>query len=447
MNKTSALASTIANKYDLSQSDAERFVASMFEVINDTLQSGDKQVKVKGLGSFKVTSVNSRESVDVNTGERITIEGRNKISFIPDASLKDRVNMPFAQFETVVVNDGVDFNDVEGDDLESPEETVEHSDIINTNAAIAPCLDTEQTQPNEDDASLEHKDGLFDEPKEALSATEKALIAPQNVPSCEPHETEVVMDVAETKSAMAHVEKKDDSNQVVQEKEMDSSKVPTDNSNNDIVTRQQENDNGKSTRIETIEENIMHKLHSMNKTITALVATIIVLLIFGSYCVYHYKKMLTMSNNRILELEITLDNIQAEMHHGDTAALKVNPKPKSQNAKVAKPETQTAKAVPPKPKKQEAKQQAQVAPEAKPFSGKYDSDPRIRTGAYVITGIDKTVTVRKGQTLQSISKTQLGPGMECYVEAVNEKREYMEGEKVKIPSLKLKRAVTKRVAQ
>ena len=117
MNKISDLASALVTKYDLTQKEAELFVTYMFDVINSGLQNNDKQVKVKGLGTFKIQSVNARESVNVNNGRRIIIEGRNKISFTPETSLKNRVNQPFAQFETVIINDGVDFSDMDNSDI------------------------------------------------------------------------------------------------------------------------------------------------------------------------------------------------------------------------------------------------------------------------------------------------------------------------------------------
>jgi nucleoid DNA-binding protein len=99
------LARYISEKRGVPQRDAEHFVKSFFEIISETLQSGESLVKIKGFGTFKIVDVKDRESVDVNTGERIVIEGRSKISFIPDNVMKELVNKPFSQFETVVVND------------------------------------------------------------------------------------------------------------------------------------------------------------------------------------------------------------------------------------------------------------------------------------------------------------------------------------------------------
>lgn len=106
------LARMLSSKHNMSQADAENFVRLMFAVVGDGLEQ-EKLVKIKSFGTFKMGSVKDRESVDVNTGERIVIEGRNKINFTPDNALRDFVNRPFAQFETVMVNDGVDFEAVD----------------------------------------------------------------------------------------------------------------------------------------------------------------------------------------------------------------------------------------------------------------------------------------------------------------------------------------------
>ena len=117
-------------KYGLDKEAAERFVQQMFAVLREGIER-EKNVKVKSLGTFKITSVNARESVDVNTGERIVIEGRNKITFTPDVVLRDRVNSPFAQFETVVLNEGVDFsqNESENDTVDATAEIENSSDV------------------------------------------------------------------------------------------------------------------------------------------------------------------------------------------------------------------------------------------------------------------------------------------------------------------------------
>ena len=105
----------------LSKKEATRFVNKMFDLIRDALER-DMTVKVKGLGTFKIIDVDSRESVNVNTGERVLIEGHNKITFTPDVLMKELVNKPFSQFETIVLNEGVDFKDSDNEDVEAQTE-------------------------------------------------------------------------------------------------------------------------------------------------------------------------------------------------------------------------------------------------------------------------------------------------------------------------------------
>ena len=114
------LAQVLVERKGLNKRDAVIFVSAMFDIIQTNLEK-DRVVKVKGLGTFKIIDVDDRESVNVNTGERVLIEGHNKITFTPDALMKELVNKPFSQFETVVLNDGVDFDDTtEEDDPNDP---------------------------------------------------------------------------------------------------------------------------------------------------------------------------------------------------------------------------------------------------------------------------------------------------------------------------------------
>ena len=152
MNKISELSSVLVAKYGLSQKEADAFVVQMFDVINSGLQSSDKQVKVKGLGTFKIQSVNARESIDVNTGERIVIEGRNKISFTPETSLKNRVNLPFSQFETVIINDGVDFSDIENNDDSDNAEVSDGVDNDENGIADESSVLPEESRTKDEDA-------------------------------------------------------------------------------------------------------------------------------------------------------------------------------------------------------------------------------------------------------------------------------------------------------
>ena len=141
-NSLNVLAEKLVEKSGLSQIESELFIRKMFDVCHQGL-AADKMVKMRWLGTFKVTSVKDRESVDVNTGERIIIEGRDKISFTPDNILKEIVNKPFAQFETVVVNEGVDFDSIDKkyeDSLEDEEQEREQEVIKPAVDVVEPLL-------------------------------------------------------------------------------------------------------------------------------------------------------------------------------------------------------------------------------------------------------------------------------------------------------------------
>ena len=153
------LAKVLVNTHKLSVDDAEQFVHLMFDTVNEGLQE-DKQVKIKGFGTFKVLSVKDRESVDVNTGERIIIEGRDKISFTPDAIVKDIVNKPFAQFETVELNDGVDFDaiDEKYSDSETDHQKIGDGGILafrKEKRVVKPVTKVMEIEPEVEDESTE----------------------------------------------------------------------------------------------------------------------------------------------------------------------------------------------------------------------------------------------------------------------------------------------------
>ena len=130
------LAEGLAKRKHIQRKDAELFIRTVFETIQERLLEGDP-VKVKGLGTFKLITVNSRESVNVQTGERIVIDSHAKVSFTPEKALSDRVNRPFADFETVALNDATKTEDMERIDLPEPEATEEPT----TEAIQAPLAD------------------------------------------------------------------------------------------------------------------------------------------------------------------------------------------------------------------------------------------------------------------------------------------------------------------
>lgn len=190
-SKIQNITSALSTKYKMPLKDAETFVAMLFDVVNDGLMK-DKLVKVKGLGTFKVASVKDRESVNVNTGERVLIEGHDKITFTPDAALRDFVNKPFAQFETVIVKDGVDFSDLDNQkETETPEvpetpETPENKETTETqethetpDALLSTAAESTEPETSERSETQEKTAKPVEEAKAEVSAAEAEVLIEQ----------------------------------------------------------------------------------------------------------------------------------------------------------------------------------------------------------------------------------------------------------------------------
>ena len=514
MNKSDIkdLARQLSEQYELSKEDAEKFVEQMFAVLNEGLHY-DKQVKVKGLGTFKVMSVAPRKSVNVQTGEPIIIEGREKISFTPDASMRDAVNRPFAQFETVVLNEGVDFtaidkkyeNGVPEEDMPAettPEATEDPGSVampvvpdetsadgmaveeVPRSSPSTPEADAEKEQPEEDVAESE-----TEMPDEPVVKVEPVTVEaePEKAPSESESMAGTVAEKAEdVESARDEEVAGSESAATEPEPEALESKSATMEPEAAVTTSEV---NRKTTNVpEEPEQNVVQKpvseaatadvaanellkeIHHNKRLIRWLgVAVIALLVVFAGVTGYFYLE-LSRRDNRIQHLELSTAVMSSHKILGhrsvDSSAMA---KSKADSARMAQP-AKTVKAVEAAQEKAELRQkevvsgpasvktngQATSATQAKTkdkakadvktaksddASSAYDKDPRIRTGAYRIVGIDHTVTVKAGQTLSSISRTALGPGMECYVEAVNGGRtEFKAGEKIKIPTLKHKKA-------
>lgn len=405
MNKISELSSVLVAKYGLSQKEADAFVVQMFDVINSGLQSSDKQVKVKGLGTFKIQSVNARESIDVNTGERIVIEGRNKISFTPETSLKNRVNLPFSQFETVIINDGVDFSDIENND---------DSD----NAEVSDGVDN-------DEGSIADESSVL--PEESRTKDEDAE-APSDITS-DTGDDNNALDESPVVSVGQDVEEP--------EHHGESEKTPdeTDSHEDDIpsvpdVSRNEAQAAAYNVQPQTSGEHC-HASGRSNKIIISLLAFIVLLCGLGIYGMFYYQNKLSHCEDRILELEIVIDNFQEKIKKENVPSADSNKHLVTYDSIDRKANESVKDSV--------ARKQGVPDDSNEINPDKYNKDPRIRTGAYRIVGIAKTITLKEDRSLSYISKRYLGPGMECYVEAVNEGKTFKKGETVNIPKLKLKK--------
>lgn len=405
MNKISELSSVLVAKYGLSQKEADAFVVQMFDVINSGLQSSDKQVKVKGLGTFKIQSVNARESIDVNTGERIVIEGRNKISFTPETSLKNRVNLPFSQFETVIINDGVDFSDIENNDGSDNAEVNDGVDNDEGSIADESPVPTEESRTKDEDAEA---------PSDITSDTGDDNNALDESP---------VVSVGQDVEEPEHHDESEKTPDETDSYEDDIPSVPD-------VSRNEAQAAAYNVQPQTSGEHC-HASGRSNKIIISLLAFIVLLCGLGIYGMFYYQNKLSHCEDRILELEIVIDNFQEKIKKENVPSAYSNKHIVTHDSIDRKANESVKDSV---ARKQSAPDDSnEINPD------KYNKDPRIRTGAYRIVGIAKTITLKEDRSLSYISKRYLGPGMECYVEAVNEGKTFKKGETVNIPKLKLKK--------
>ena len=460
------LASKLMEKHGLKRTEAELFIRQFVGVINDGLKN-DKSVKVKGLGTFKVQAVSARKSVDVNTGEAIVIEGRDKISFTAEAVMRDLVNAPFAQFETVIVNDGVDFSEIDAknqaDNTEAKEPTpaVEPTPVAEPEPAVVEPTPVAEPEP----AVVEPTPAAEPEPAVVeptpVAEPEPAVVEPAPVaepeptvveaaPAAEPEPTVEPAPAAEPEPTVEPAPVAEPEPAVVEPTPIVEPTPAVEDSDSDTDELEAKSKSYKNTII----------------VLASSLACVVILAVVGF--VYMFSQI-EKRDNRIAHLETqtaTLadrmmkthmspapaanqpaandeaDNILAANEQKIEAAQKAD---KENNLKTAeaKPEPKAEPKAATKPTAEAKAHAAKSAPSILSQSA-YDKDPRVRTGAYVITGIANTVTVKAGQTMSSLSKTYLGPGMECYLEAVNGgNRELKAGEKIKIPALKTKKSLKK----
>lgn len=499
MNRSSMsiLARILAEKNNMTISEAEAFIKQMFDVANGVMQA-DKQLKIRWLGTFKVTSVKDRESVDVNTGERIIIGGRDKITFTPDNILKEIVNKPFAQFETVVVNDGVDFSEIDrkfafeakeevsapSDEQQIAEES-ETSPVDKAESIPVVAEMSDESELKEDVVSgvtvqvedlsvvseeaevsvseIKEKEQLLADAQESEQPVSKVRepelpdavnLSEQSVAEVKEPEQPVVKEVLVQSVTASSVQEET----VVSRPE---TRAPVSQTKQAVPVGNPEN-----TVEEDDEESSSDRKHYfMLPRYVISVSVILMLLLIGGigWFAFNYGKMQAQRNHLALQLEemqkvrMEKDSLaqaqkddlrtkalqdsarlaqSAEVLNGvdeQNAAAQSDSLRKAVAAKeiVSKQQTEVAK----RKALKEAKQKVEVQ-----AASKYDADPRVRTGAYRILGVDHSIVAKSGQTLSSISKLYLGPGMECYLEAVNGGAiDVKAGQKIHIPKLALKK--------
>ena len=378
------LSGVLMSKNGLGDKESRRFVKAIFDVIQECLDE-DKVVKVKGLGTFKIIEVDDRESINVNTGERVLIEGHSKLTFTPDSVMKEIVNKPFSQFETVILNDGVDFPEP------AIEEPISEEPILEDSISEEPIFE----EPVAADPGLSDK-------------SQSEINAEQEIPSPESPIVEFTEDGD-----------KEDTSDVV---------PPTDEAPTD--------------------EEINDEEESSNSTLRWVLSGVVVLLLifaaaYGGYLYGRYEISEEMAYKQmkadLKAAEMTVekakeavakDSVEQEVNATKIGAISVD----KEQEDAAKDES---------PKEAIAKDQVAKEQPVKESADKYEAkDVRVRTGAYRIIGEDRVVKAKAGQTVEDIATRLLGPGMSCYVEVYNNldgKTTLKEGQAIKIPKLQLKK--------
>ena len=468
------LGKLLADKSGLSQVEAELFIRKMFDVCNQGLDA-DKQVKIKWLGTFKVQATKDRESINVNTGERFTIEGRDKLTFTPDNILKEIVNKPFAQFETVVVNDGVDFDEI---DEKFGEEQTEDAptqviDFLDEEKTATPnpegvVIGSEKEKEKEDEDELAKQIAIEQAKLERLKQAqlEQERMQKEKLEKEKQEQERLEQErLEQERLEQEKLEQKRLEQERLEQERLEQEKL-------ELAQQQQAlnavvepavpaSDESEEEEEEEESSNSHHIV--IPRYLVVAVCLIVVALIGGmGWFAFNYGQMTAQRDHLAMQLnqyhqapakkvpakpaaaplsqeqKLRQKAMEDSIRMAKTAeAVKLaeNSDEESANAEKAKQTEAKAKAE----AKEKAKDKAEEKAASKIASSQYDKDARVRTGAYRIIGVAQTVTVGAGQTLEQISTRYLGSGMECYVEALNGKNTVKAGQKIKIPKLELKK--------
>ena len=446
------LGTLLADKSGLSQVEAELFIRKMFDVCNQGLET-DKQVKIKWLGTFKVQATKDRESINVNTGERFTIEGRDKLTFTPDNILKEIVNKPFAQFETVVVNDGVDFDEI---DEKFGEEQTEDA-------------------PSEVIDFLDEEEAATPNPEVVVIGSEKEKEAEDELAKQIAIEQAKLEKLKQAQLEQERIQKEKQEQERLEQERLEQERLEQERLEQEKLELAQQqqalkavvepavpaSDESEEEEEEEVSSNSHHIV--IPRYLVVAVCLIVVALIGGmGWFAFNYGQMTAQRDHLAMQLnqyhqapakkvpakpaaaplsqeqKLRQKAMEDSIRMAKTAeAVKLaeNSDEESASAEKAKQTEVKAKAE----AKEKAKDKAEEKATSKIASSQYDKDARVRTGAYRITGVAQTVTVGAGQTLEQISTRYLGSGMECYVEALNGTGTVKAGQKIKIPKLELKK--------
>ena len=467
------IAKILVNRHHLKSNDAETFLLQMVEVINEGLLQ-DRQVKIKGFGTFKLQTVKERSSVNISTGERVTISEHDKITFTPDNVMRDLINKPFAQFETITIDSDTVVSELEqmnkkDEELEIMEDettvdTSEPEDINEepvselTENAVTSTLYTADNNANDaaDDIVSAAEDAVEEIAKEVVEVstediqetsteevekenfieTEETIETEHGTMADSPEEetddainTAVITEEIKDDAAIENLpkeesieEKEEEENDVVEEEENkeEKEKVVENGDDDEEDDDDDDDDEYEEGFFDTFSENAFNT-HSL--LLSAAVAALFFFL--GYYCSQH-----GVFGNPVNTNAVDSSTIATQTPISQEQAVNAN-------SDVAKMQTDS---VVTKEKEESDKVGSKTDDDSDDDNmSEYNDDVRIRTGAYVIVGTEREVKVREGQTIKSISKANLGPDMECYVEAYNHTKTVKAGQVIKIPKLKLKK--------
>ena len=403
------LAKVLVDKNGLSQQEAETFVTAIFDVVQNGIRR-DRLVKVKGLGTFKVIDVDARESINVNTGERVLINGHGKITFTPDATMKELVNKPFSGFETVLLNEGVEF-----DDMTTAETTTEEESITVENSA-----DIEEPAPQAEE-----------EPAPQVKEEPAPQVKEEPAPQVEEPVLQVIEEPAPQVIEETAPQVEEEPAPQVEEKVAPQVKKVVAAPKKKVVKKEEEH-----PQPESVEETVEEESTPWWKWLLLAIICLMIGFAGGFYIGKHYDEWCgacevdEKQQTEEVKTPLVADSLKKASVPADS--LLVDSVKKDSLAK------DTVKAKPVEEKKVEA---------PAPDYAKYDAmDQRVRTGAYVIIGTDQVVQAREGDNIARVSRRYLGEGMSCYVEVYNgctASTPLKAGQEVKIPKLKLRKSVKK----
>ena len=488
------LGKLLADKSGLSQVEAELFIRKMFDVCNQGLEA-DKQVKIKWLGTFKVQATKDRESINVNTGERFTIEGRDKLTFTPDNILKEIVNKPFAQFETVVVNDGVDFDEIDekfGEEQteDAPAQVIDFLDEEKTATpnpeAVVNGSEKEKEKEAEDElakqiaieqAKLERlKQAQLEQERIQKEKQEQERLEQERLEQEKLEQERLEQErLEQERLEQERLEQERLEQERLEQERLEQERLEQERLEQEKLELAQQQQALKAvvepavpasdeSEDEEEEEESSNSHHIViPRYLVVAVCLIVVALIGGmGWFAFNYGQMTAQRDHLAMQLnqyhqapakKVPAKPVAAPLSQeqklrqkamedsirmaktAEAVKLAENSDEESANAEKAKQAEAKAKAE----AKEKAKDKAEEKAASKIASSQYDKDARVRTGAYRIIGVAQTVTVGAGQTLEQISTRYLGSGMECYVEALNGKNTVKAGQKIKIPKLELKK--------